>query len=65
MSKISKTHLSASLIPKIFLIPRTPVKEGGKERVEEGREKVASWLLGDGRPCPREISSDAYVLVCT
>ena len=43
-TKCSKTRLRASLVPKVSrgFIPRTSVKrEGGR---------VASWLLGDGRP---------------
>jgi len=43
-SKCSKTHLRASLIPKIFLevIPLTPVKGGVEGKGREGREE--EWL---------------------
>jgi len=57
---MSKMFKNSYLIPKIFRgsYPRNPVikeKKRGEEKGVERREgrgggRVASWLLGDGRP---------------
>jgi len=63
LPKCYKTRLRASLIPNIFpgVIPpdsrergrggEEKKKEGRGEERKEGRGRVASWRLGDGRPC--------------
>ena len=47
-----KTHVQTSLIATFSLgrYPRTLLRKGKEGGWEKGRS-VASWLLGDGRPC--------------